>query len=267
MDILKRVFTGEIKEINEKDRTLVSLVSTASVDRMGDIIDQDGIDLKNYRKNPIVLWAHDYSQLPIGKSLWIKKQDGALVSKMQFASTAFAQEVFQLYKEGFLKAFSIGFVPKEYEPIDESKPYGPRRFLKSEMLEYSAVPVPANPEALAMAMQKGILKTASLITSMTPSDVEKEEENEKCDEIEIEKESQKEGEIIEGALDEIMAENKLMAEEINGLKNENNELRYKVFTLLREKKQKLSEMTVDNLAEKFGEIAIGVIRKAQGKLD
>ena len=164
MERIRKVFTGEIKDINEKDNTLVSFVSTGAVDRMGDIIQPEGIDLKNYRKNPVVLWAHDYNTPPIGKSVWIKKQDGGVISKMQFANTAFAQEIFQLYKEGFLKAFSIGFIPIESEPMDgkDNGFMSPRRYLKTEMLEYSAVPVPANPEALAMAMKKGLLKDPEL---------------------------------------------------------------------------------------------------------
>jgi HK97 family phage prohead protease len=173
MSILKKVFTSEIKAIDEKENTLTAYISTDVVDRMKEILDPTGIDVSNYRKNPVVLWAHNYDQPPIGKALWIKRDGNGILSKVKFASTEFAQEIFQLYKDGFLKAFSVGFIPTESEwqkydnDIDKNDPKKPRRiFKKWELLEYSAVPVPANPEALALAIQKGILKTDSIKESI-----------------------------------------------------------------------------------------------------
>jgi HK97 family phage prohead protease len=111
------------------------------------------------------LWAHDYQSPPIGKAIWIRRDDGGIISKVKFANTEFAQEIFQLYKDGFLKAFSVGFMPKETEDGDGEKK--PRRIYKKwELLEYSAVPVPANPEALSLAIQKGVLKTETIKKSI-----------------------------------------------------------------------------------------------------
>jgi hypothetical protein len=63
-----------------------------------------------------------------------------------------------MFKEGFLKAVSVGFMPKEWELIDsEDDSFFPGlRFLKQELLEFSAVPVPSNPDALMKARTKGI---------------------------------------------------------------------------------------------------------------
>jgi HK97 family phage prohead protease len=259
MEKIRKVFSGEIKEINEKDNTLISFVSTAAVDRMGDIIEQEGIDLKHYRKNPVVLWAHDYATPPIGKSLWIKKQDGGLISKMQFADTAFAQEIFSLYKGGFLKAFSIGFIPKEFEPIDKNEGmFGARRYKKTEMLEYSAVPVPANPEALSLAMSKGLTLSASMTKAIEDAHIDDIETSEEI------KEKEEKSELTIEPYEDLIAENKSLNDKVVLLETENIELRGKVFSLLQKKH---SEMTDQQLLRKAEEIMVGVIRKAQGKID
>jgi hypothetical protein len=41
------------------------IISTGSVDRMGDVIDPNGWQLAAFKTNPVVLWAHDSSQLPV----------------------------------------------------------------------------------------------------------------------------------------------------------------------------------------------------------
>jgi len=162
--IIKRVFTSEVKGVDDKEHTITAYISTSARDRHNESLDPAGVDLSHYKKNPIVLWAHDYTLPPIGKSLWVKRDGEGILAKVKFASTEFAQEIFQLYKEGFMKAFSVGFIPKEMEEGDGKKT--PRiTYKKWEMLEYSAVPVPANPEALTLAIQKGILKTESIKNS------------------------------------------------------------------------------------------------------
>ncbi len=155
MSILKKVFTSEIKAIDEKENTLTAYISTNTVDRMKEVLDPAGVDVSNFRKNPVVLWAHNYDQPPIGKALWVKRDGQGILSKVKFASTEFAQEIFQLYKEGFLKAFSVGFIPKETVDGDGEKT--PRRtYKKGELLKYRGVPVRANHEAVALEKEKGI---------------------------------------------------------------------------------------------------------------
>ena len=121
MKMLKRVFDGEIKSIDEHEHTLTAYVSTGARDRMDEVLSPSGVDLKSFKKNPVVLWAHNYNQPPIGKALWIKRDGEGIVSKVQFAKTEFAQEIFNLYKDGFMKAFSVGFIPREHEDGDGKK--------------------------------------------------------------------------------------------------------------------------------------------------
>ena len=142
--------------VDEESRKLSAIITTRSVDRDGDIVETDGINLLNYSKNPVVLWAHDYSMPPIAKVENVMTGHDQMLADIQFADTDFAKEIFSLYKGGFLNAFSIGFTadPKKASPIydDDSNITG-WRIGGSELLELSSVPVPANPEALARSLE------------------------------------------------------------------------------------------------------------------
>ncbi len=146
-----KIFNAKVKDLGEGK--LEAIVSTNDIDRHGEIVDIEGIDIKNYEKNPVVQWAHDYSLPPIAKTVEIKKEKIGkkivLRTVMEFAIgiSDFAKEIYELYKGGFMRAFSIGFIPDEMEG---------NTYIKSELLEYSAVPIPANPNALLLAKSKGI---------------------------------------------------------------------------------------------------------------
>ena len=283
MSLMKKVFNGVIKSIDEQEMTLTAAISTNGIDRMREVLDPKGVDLSNYKKNPVVLWAHDYSLPPIGKALWVKKDGNGIVSKVKFANTPFAKEIFDLYKEGFMSAFSVGFIPKstdECRDEDRNDPKKPRRtFTKWELLEYSAVPVPANPEALALALQKGVLTSTSL-KEMLEKSIEEEgwsedeteekdtKENETKEEVLQDKtEGQVKDEPTDKGLSEVLAELELVNNKVKELETENLELRIKLFELLNKPKDAISEITVDSVAEKITSTINGVIRKAQGKIN
>lgn len=136
------------------------IISTATVDRDQDTIAVDGWELENYNKNPVVLWAHDSRRPPVARSLSTWVQDGALKSAAQFMTkdlSSFGHSVGQMYAKGFLNAISVGFRSQEakWAVDEENRPWGIDYF-KQELLEYSCVPVPANPEALIDAKTAGI---------------------------------------------------------------------------------------------------------------
>ena len=136
-----------------KQDTVSFVASTSSPDRYGDIIDQKGWILENYKKNPVVLLNHDSNQLPIGKGD-VHVRDGQLVIDVQFdQEDERAREVERKAKKGFMNAVSVGFRPLESksrsELPEENKYYGKRGmyYSKSELLEVSIVTIPANGEA------------------------------------------------------------------------------------------------------------------------
>jgi HK97 family phage prohead protease len=147
-------------EIDEEERTVTAVISTDVVDRDKEVLIPKGVDFNSYEKNPVVLWAHSYSDPPIGRALWIKSGRKGITAKLKFAVTEKAEEVYQLFKGKFLKAFSVGFIPtKSHEPKPEDIKKRPewaeaQRIIDEwELLEFSAVPVPANPEALTIAVK------------------------------------------------------------------------------------------------------------------
>ena len=128
------------------------IASTASADRQGDSIIQSGWDTNNFKKNPVMLWAHDYSALPIAKATGVNVDNRGLVLDYEFApaeGNPMAQQVKTLVDGGFLNAVSVGFIPLERNGS---------QITKMELLEVSFVPVPANPQALQLMMSKGITR-------------------------------------------------------------------------------------------------------------
>lgn len=144
-------------------RVLTFTASTEKVARDGDIIEVSGWDTKEFMKNPVFLWAHDPSVPPIGKVTNVRKvrakgEDRRLEVDVDFAgleqSHELAESVYRLYRDGFMRAVSVGFRVRGYRKPDEDereqlglKEYG-MVITAAELLEVSAVPVPADPGAL-----------------------------------------------------------------------------------------------------------------------
>lgn len=146
----KTYLLGGVEKKAGADGDVFSIIaSTSAIDRQGDSVDQSGWDLKNYNKNPVLLWAHDYTELPIGKVVSARVEKGKLIADFVFASEEAnpkAQQIKRLYEEGIVNASSVGFIPLERNG---------NIITRSELLELSLVPVPANQEALRRAVAKG----------------------------------------------------------------------------------------------------------------
>lgn len=150
MNMLRRLMTVTVKSVDEKQGIIVFMGTTPTKDRYGDVVVPQGGDLSAYRKNPVFLWAHDYRMPPIGKSVREVITSQGIEFHIQFdLKDDFAVSIFRKYKEGFLSATSIGFQPTESEPLEG----GGYKFTKWGLMELSGVPVPANPEALALALK------------------------------------------------------------------------------------------------------------------
>lgn len=152
-------FDTEVKAGEGDSRSLTFTISTGAVDRMGDTVDPNGWQLENYRKNPVVLWAHDSGSLPVARApkIWVDK--GALKAEAEFTPKGlvrFNDIVHEMYKGGFLSATSVGFAPVKYAFVDDATRKFGIDFMEQELLEFSAVPVPANPEALIESRSAGI---------------------------------------------------------------------------------------------------------------
>ena len=152
--LLRKEFITEI-EAGADDRTIKFIISTGSADREKDIISPTGWDTTNYLKNPVVLFAHDYNSLPVARTTSLKQEGDTLIAEAEFADEALnpaAEQVYQMLRQGYLRGASVGFRPLAFQYNEER---GGVDFQKQELLEFSVVPVPANPGALMSAGVSG----------------------------------------------------------------------------------------------------------------
>lgn len=190
-----RAFVGQdVKGLDEAARTVTHLISTGSVDRMGDVIEPKGVDLTNYLKNPLVLANHSYSiENVIGRATDIRITKDGIVATTHLRDTPMADVAFALAKEK-LGGWSIGFRPMDSHSVREGARAGckdckarwaelaegkqpgdyipggyARHFLGWEMLEYSSVAVPANQDVVNNAVRRGILPPELVDRFFVPS--------------------------------------------------------------------------------------------------
>ena len=172
-------FISKTKASDEDTGTFKVIISTEDFDRAGESIKINAWDLKNYKNNPVVLWGHSHMQLPIGVATSVKKEGTNLVARGKFASHEFAQTIRKMYDMGIVRATSVGFIPKEFDETGKV-------ITKAELLEFSFVSVPMNPNALSQLsatdisinslISKGIFETK--IVDSAPEEDKKEEEPE-----------------------------------------------------------------------------------------
>lgn len=142
--------TEFIKATIEKkdDGSFVAIASTNSIDRHGEVVDNNGWDLKAFKKNPVILWGHDHTEPAIGvsKKTWVEgtgKKAKLMIQPLLHDVTEKARAIKALVDMGVIKTLSVGFKPLE-------SPDG-ITFTKNELLEVSMVNVPANADAMTLA--------------------------------------------------------------------------------------------------------------------
>jgi HK97 family phage prohead protease len=139
----------EMPEMDDVVYRLRFTLSSPNPDRDRDVISQDGFDLVQYQRNPVVLWCHRYDHPPIAHAVEIGlNARGWLSAVADFPdreTNPFAHMVYQLYLRGDLSAVSVGFQPIEWTHDEQRGGYN---FVKQNLLEFSACPVPMHPEAL-----------------------------------------------------------------------------------------------------------------------
>jgi uncharacterized protein len=195
--VIRTTIPFQMKSLDEKERTIEFIGSTATVDRYGDSVVQTGWELGNFVKNPVIPWGHNYKDPPVAQAIEVGLRDGNLFFKAKFPTidelssdpehpsewALFVDAIYNSYKGGYLRAFSVGFIPLEYEGNWEDG----YTFTKCELLEVSCVTVPANPDALVLAFEEGVLserqkgimvkQANKLIKSLTTNEEEKDNED------------------------------------------------------------------------------------------
>jgi len=161
-------FRGEVNKDTAESRIIPFVLSTFTKDRYHTVLNQDGWQLDNYRKNPVVAYQHNLSgglcsdpdpNFIIGKSLR-EYYEGAgnekkLMSEAQFEPqeiNELAETIFRKVLFGSLGRTSVGFLEVghgKYGEGDQARDAENETyyFAGQELLEYSVVNIPANPDA------------------------------------------------------------------------------------------------------------------------
>ena len=144
-----------LKQVDETNHTLTVYVSTSDVDRDKEMIMPTAWKLESYKKNPVIINSHNYSDVMnvIGKAidmgidsrgLWLtiqyildKDEKGNFLNPASAWAYALVLNGMSSFSVGFIENKSVageGGVKKVYTDV--------------ELLEVSQVCVPANPEAV-----------------------------------------------------------------------------------------------------------------------
>ena len=160
VEVMASFEPNSVKDLGEG--VFEATVTTAEVDRTGELIETDGLTTDGWVKTGMpVLYGHDYSSLPIGKGLSFKQLKTKLTARFQLAvkEYPFAQTVADMIKGGYLNAVSIGGIVKQwnetYTVIEQM-----------DMVEFSVVPIPANASAIitSRSFEKATGKTVEEVS-------------------------------------------------------------------------------------------------------
>jgi HK97 family phage prohead protease len=164
--------------IGDAEHTVLARISTAGVDRDGEVLVPQGCDATDFNKSPTVFYNHDYT-LPVERCEGIRRYEDTIEAKTRFAQRPenhqgpwLPDSVFALLQQGVINGFSVGFVPVEgrHPSKKDQQQFGSKvRYVYSKwkLLEYSIAPLPANQDALVLAASKGIV-TANAARQLFP---------------------------------------------------------------------------------------------------
>lgn len=160
MEMIRKLFSSSVKQANRETLTVEHFISTESVDRHGDIVRARGMKIKG---KPVVLLQHGRGHMgaePIAKPLKITRGEfkgvRGIVATTQFFPDDLGTRLFEKTADGFMPNWSIGFISLKSEPRrdDEGNPMEGRDIKEWELLEYSIVGVPAQPDAQTIPGKK-----------------------------------------------------------------------------------------------------------------
>lgn len=162
----RNFITGEIRAFDrakaEETRTVEFVISDETRDRHGTVIPVSAWQIDRYNRNGIVGYMHDvYGRETNNPDLILGRgeafvEDGKLIGRVTFEPAEInplAEKIFQKILHGTLKATSVGFHEIERgkwgendEAVNGKTPT--YYFGSVELLEFSIVNIPSNPNAL-----------------------------------------------------------------------------------------------------------------------
>lgn len=161
-------------EMKPTAKGFTAVITAETLDRDGEVVIPQGMNSTEFEKNPVLFWNHDYGK-PVGRNDGLKRRDRDIVGEFSFAvrpegftGDFFPEVAASLVAQGVVNSVSIGYVPEEggtrrANEIDRKK-YGASVrtvFSRWKLLEVSLAPFQSNPDALIVAVKKGIMSPDS----------------------------------------------------------------------------------------------------------
>ena len=146
----------ELKIMEARDNGGRIVINTDAFDRDRDRVLPSGAQIENYMKNPVVQWGHNYKEpwATIGRTNQIVLLEDRIEVDFDLREPANESDPMNiirlLWNKEFVKTASIGFIP--FGEIEQNE-LGGYDFNSWELLEWSLVPIPANQEALRLAVK------------------------------------------------------------------------------------------------------------------
>jgi hypothetical protein len=180
-----RAFEARLDDVDRRGRVVTCRAATAALDHYRTTIHADGMELGAYRRNNVILWEHGLDArrgtLPVGLGVKVEPVEGPkgpeLLAQVRFHTDEFSDRLFEMYRSGDLKAWSVRIVPVARScspPTSEEIRARPELagcvtcYRKSVLAEISAVSVPGNPEALTVEQARSLLALESRGLSLRP---------------------------------------------------------------------------------------------------
>lgn len=138
------------------------IISTEAVNSYGTRVLTSGIDLEQFKRNPVLLWMHrrafDGQSMPIGKIDNLRVEEGKLIGTPVFdQNDDFARKIESKWESGFLRMASAALEPTEVNPDPALALEGQTRatVTRCKLIEVSIVDIGGNDEALQLCGADG----------------------------------------------------------------------------------------------------------------
>lgn len=268
-----------VASFDEKKRQMTHIVSTEDINCYGYMLRNQGMNQDEYRKNPVVLWAHELSggffeksaspgELIVGKNLSLTVTDRGIEAVTEFADTDLGNEVMKLNMDGFLNAWSVRWDFVEGEEKDLSFVNEVPIVINWKPKEYSSCVLPGNPfatnklqQALNIAttpLMKGYLQN-QLVTAKINDDIKALEINFNTKLLDL-----KPGELTDKQINDLRNDLKT---EIGRTKKELQERVLKLAYDMLNLKENLHSQILTSISKRLNQDIETAIRRYTGKLD
>lgn len=180
---MNKLFTAAYtKGKDDEKREIYARASEGVVDRDKEVIRWNAWDLEDFKRHPVLLLAHNYSALGVGRVTSIDARKDGLFFAATYATSSSGLECWETIKSTGLAAYSVGFAPiessmirvRQLEPSERASALkvgmsdtdSVRVYTRVSLLEISHVSVPALQSALLIEWKTKGLKDKALNDAM-----------------------------------------------------------------------------------------------------